>query len=313
MIRAITRRQALLVGGAGLVAGVLAASCGDDGGPGPEPGSQRTDDELPLSATTLRYGEDPAQVADLYRPTDRPDGGPEDADGLMPVVVLVHGGFWQAGYDRTLMDPLVVDLTARGWPVLNVEYRRVGQQGGGWPGTLEDLAAAIDLLATDPAVAEAGVDPTRVVVVGHSAGGHLALWSAARAGLPEGAPGADPAVVPIGVVGQAAVSDLVRGAEQDLGGGACQSLLGGEPSEVPERYEVASPAARLPLGVPTVLVHGTGDDLVPKDQSETYAAEAGAAGDDVQLVILQGDHFDHLDPTSRSWQAVIDSLAGLTD
>jgi acetyl esterase/lipase len=311
VIGAITRRQALVVGGAGVVATVLAAACGSDGGPGPEPGSQRADDELPLSSTTLRYGDAASQVADLYGPTDRPDGSPEDDGGLMPVVVLVHGGFWQSTYDRTLMDPLVVDLTARGWPVLNVEYRKLGEQGGGWPGTLEDLGAAIDLLATDPAAATARVDPARVVVVGHSAGGHLALWSAARAGLPEGAPGADPAVVPVGVVGQAAVSDLVRGAEQGLGGGACSSLLGGDPDEVPERYEVASPAARLPLGVPTVLVHGTGDDLVPKDQSEVYAAEATAAGDDVRLEVLQGDHFDHLDPTSRSWQAVVDALPGL--
>jgi acetyl esterase/lipase len=301
----LTRREALVVGTGGVLTLALAA-CGSDGGRT----SDARRDEQPLVAIPLHYGEHPVQVADLYAPTDRPDGGPPERDGRLPVVVLVHGGFWQASYDRTLMDPLVTDLTARGWPVLNVDHRSVGDDGG-WPGTFEDLGAAVDLLATHPAAADASVDPQRVVVVGHSAGGHLALWSAARGGLPEGAPGDGPAVVPIAVVGQAAVCDLVTGAEANLGEGACQSLLGGSPAEVPERYALASPAARLPLGVTTMLVHGTGDDVVPKDQSEQYAEEARAAGDDVQLEIVQGGHFDHLDPTSRSWQAVVDALPTL--
>jgi acetyl esterase/lipase len=302
----LTRREALAVGGSSVLVLALAA-CGSDGG---RTSDARRDDEEPLVAIPLHYGEHPAQVADLYAPTDRPDGSPPERDGRLPVVVLVHGGFWQAGYDRTLMDPLVTDLTARGWPVLNVDHRSVGDDGG-WPGTFEDLGAAVDLLATHPAAADASVDPRRVVVVGHSAGGHLALWSAARSGLPEGAPGAAPAVVPIGVVGQAAVCDLVTGAAANLGEGACQSLLSGAPTDVPERYTLASPAARLPLGVPTVLVHGTGDDVVPKDQSEQYAEQAQAAGDDVQLELVQAGHVDHLDPTSRAWQAVVDSLPSL--
>ena len=154
-----------------------------------------------------------------------------------------------------------------------------------------------------------GVDSTRVVTVGHSAGGHLALWLAARHRLPEGAPGAGPRLRPSGAVSQAGVSDLVAGAEAGLGGGACQALLGGEPGEVPERYAVASPAALLPLGVPQLLVHGARDDLVPPGQSRDYAAAARASGDAVDLVELgDADHFDVIETSDPAWAAVIDWL-----
>ena len=170
------------------------------------------------------------------------------------------------------MTPLARDLAARGIAAWNIEYRRVGQEGGGWPGTLEDVAAAADAV-----VGLEGVDASRVATVGHSAGGHLALWLAARHRLPEGAPGAGPRLRPLGAVSQAGVSDLVAGARAGLGGGACQALLGGEPDDVPERYAVASPAALLPLGVPQLLVHGARDDLVPR-RSEPRLRRGGASG-----------------------------------
>jgi acetyl esterase/lipase len=245
-------------------------------------------------ARQIAYGSHPDQVGNLHLP-DAAAAGP------WPVVVLVHGGFWKWGWDRTLMTALARDLAGRGVAAWNVEYRRVGQEGGGWPGTLADVAAAADALADLEEV-----DATRVVAVGHSAGGHLALWLAGRHRLPAGAPGAGPRVRPCGAVSQAGVSDLVRGAADRLGDGACQGLLGGEPDEVPDRYVVASPAALLPLGVPQLLVHGTDDDVVPPGQSRCYADAARAAGDAVELVELPGaDHFDVIEAAHPAWAAVV--------
>ena len=164
-------------------------------------------------APCIAYGEHPDQVANLHLPAR--EGGP------WPCVVLLHGGFWRTGWDRTLMTPLAFDLAARGIAAWNVEYRRVGQEGGGWPGTLEDVAAAVDRLAD---VDE--VDAARVVTCGHSAGGHLALWLAARPRIPGGMPGADPRVTPVAAVAQAGVCDLERARRDDLGGGAVEGLLG---------------------------------------------------------------------------------------
>lgn len=235
-------------------------------------------------------------AADLYLPS-----GP----GPHPVVVLVHGGFWRAAYDRSLMVPLAVDLAARGYAAWNIEYCRLGQPGGGWPGTLEDVAASVDALADLPE--SLGLDLDRVVSVGHSAGGHLALWLAARPKLPKGAPGADPRVTMKAAVSQAGVADLESG--RDLGQGAARELLGGAPEDVPGRYATASPAALLPLGVPLLCVHGDRDDRVPIEQSEKFVAAARAAGDDAQLATFPGmGHFEVIDPAHPSWRAVADWL-----
>lgn len=207
-----------------------------------------------------------------------------------PLVVLLHGGFWRAAYDLSLMRPLAAALATDGYAVWNVEYRRVGMPGGGWPGTLDDVGAAID----------AAVAPgAPVVLVGHSAGGHLALWAAA------GRPVA-------GVVSLAGVADLGAGARDRLGAGAVQELLGGGPQEVPERYAAASPRALLPLGPRILLVHGDADDAVPVSQSRDFAAAAAAAGDRVELVDLPGvDHMSLIDPAGPGWAAVRSRLAGL--
>lgn len=251
-------------------------------------------------ARQVAYGEHPDQVGNLHLPV---------GEGPWPVVVLIHGGFWRRVWDRTLMTPLARDLAARGLAAWNIEYRRVGQDGGGWPGTLEDVAAAADAVA-----ALEGVDPTRVVTVGHSAGGHLALWLAARHRLAPGQPGAAPRLRPRAAVSQAGVADLARGAADQLGDGACQALLGGTPAELPERYAAASPAALLPLGVPVLLVHGAADDIVPPGQSHAFAHAARAAGDTVQLVDLQGaDHFDVVEVEHPGWEAVVQRLPQLLD
>lgn len=249
---------------------------------------------MPDPDRTLTYGDDPAQVVDVRVPA-APTG--------LPLVVTIHGGFWYAAYDRSLMEPLVVDLVARGFPVANLEYRGTGRGGtGGWPETFEDVANGVDLLAD--LVAEHGGP----IVIGHSAGGHLALWAAARARLPRGRVGADPVVVPTSVVGLAAVGDLRAAARDGLGKDAVSKLLGAPPSEVPERVRVAAPIASLPLRVPQLLVHGRQDELVPPSQTETYARLAAAAGDDVEVVYVTGDHFSMLDPGHPAWLEVVERL-----
>jgi len=249
-------------------------------------------------ARQIAYGDHPDQVGNLHLPV---------GEGAWPTVVLIHGGFWKWGWDRTLMTPLAHDLARQGYAVWNIEYRRVGQEGGGWPGTLEDAAAAIDHVA-----AIEQVDVSRVVTIGHSAGGHLAVWLGARHRLPASAPGSTPRVRPRAAVSQAGVLDLARGAADGLGSGACAGLLGGEPDHVPERYATASPVALLPLGLPVLLVHGARDDIVPPSQSHAYAAAARAAGDEVELVDLpDADHFDVVEVGDPAWLAVVERLPGL--
>jgi acetyl esterase/lipase len=251
----------------------------------------------PPSAPVVRYGDHPDQVANLHLPADEPRSA--------PCVVLVHGGFWRERWDRTLMTPLAADLARRGLACWNLEYRRVGQDGGGWPGTFEDVAAGIDALRRVD-----GVDDGRVVVVGHSAGGHLALWSAARRRLPRGAPGAKPGVVPRAVVALAGVCDLAAGSRERLGDGAVDALMGGGPDDLPNRYAVASPAALLPIGVPQLLVHGSRDEHVPPSQSREHLAAAQAAGDEAGLLEPDADHFDVVDAEHDAWRSV---AARLTD
>jgi acetyl esterase/lipase len=242
---------------------------------------------------TIAYGAGTEQVADLRLPAGRaPAAG-------WPVVVLVHGGFWKDRYRRDLMVPLAADLAERGRASWNLEYRRVGPTGGGVPATLLDVAAAVDHLAE----LGAGVplDLGRVAVVGHSAGGHLALWLASRTRLPDGAPGSGPRVVPAATVGQAPVTSL-RDALH-LGDGAVAAFLGGQPAQVPELYALADPVGLVGHGVRTLLVHGEADDTVPVDQSERYEAAASAAGDPVEVHVGAGDHDDVIDPGGPLWAA----------
>jgi acetyl esterase/lipase len=285
------RRRAVL--GAALALG--AAACA-------RPDAQPTTDVSPGDPVRLTYGDDPSQFAEL--------SWPDGASGPVGVVVLVHGGFWQAAYGLEYAQPLAPSLLERGWATLVIEYRRVGD-GGGYPATLDDVAAAVDLLAGAPPPDGVSVDHDRVVAVGHSAGGHLAAWLATRGGQDAGNPGADPAVPVTAVVSQAGVLDLAAAAADGLGGEAVQSLLGGEPDEVPAAYAVADPTARVPLGVPVLCVHGTDDTLVPISQSETFAQVAGAAGDDVEVRPVQGDHFAVIDPGDPSWTDTLDWIDAL--
>lgn len=270
----LSRRQAIAVAGgvAAMVAGCAPRARGDDDG-----------------AMRFTYGPHPSQYAELTLPA-----GAAPA----PVVVVIHGGYWRSSYGAELGRPLAADLVGRGFAALNVEYRRVGD-GGGWPQTGQDVAAALDALAERPA----GLDLGRVVALGHSAGGQLAGWLAARRGG---------TVSLAGAVLQAGVLDLVRGSADGLGGGAVDAYLGGSPAHTPEAYAAASPVDLLPLGVPTVCVHGTADTLVPIDQSEGFVAAASKAGDTTTLHTFDGDHFDPITVGTPAWDLCVSGLHALT-
>ena len=202
--------------------------------------------------------------------------GCERAAGAAGVVMFLHGGFWRAAWDRTHAGPLAVGLAEAGFTVCLPEYRRTGG-GGGWPATFDDIAAAIDTLPDRLG------DSPGVVLAGHSAGGHLSLWAAARHRLPAGTPWRTAGPAPIrGVVALAAVSDLTACADEGLGGGAAAALMGGSPAAEPDRYARADPARLLPIGVPVWLLHGDRDDRVPAPMSRSFAARARAAGDEVR-------------------------------
>jgi acetyl esterase/lipase len=217
-------------------------------------------------------------------------------------MVTIHGGAWHKRYGRSLMRGLAGDLVRRGWAVWNIEYRRLGEPGGGWPATFEDVAAAIDHLRE----LDAPLDLAGVSFIGHSAGGHLALWAGARGALASGAPGADPLVLPTRVVGQAAVCDLAGG-HRYWGGGALDELMGGSPDEVPERYAIADPSLLPPLQVPVLLVHGTADRTISIKPARRYVQRARAAGEDAELIEIEGSagsHRAHVDPRGQAWTAV---------
>jgi acetyl esterase/lipase len=241
----------------------------------------------------VAYGPDPAQFLELTLP---------EGEGAAPVAVVLHGGFWRAAYGVELARPLAVELAAAGWAAVAVEYRRVGA-GGGWPQTCADVAAAVDVLAD---LAPGRLDLTEVVVIGHSAGGHLAAWAAGRGRLPEGAPGAAPRVRVTAAVLQAGVLDLVLADEQRLGDGAVRDFLGAEPSDTPEVWAAADPVRLLPTGAAVLCVHADGDDVVPLAQSERYAQAARAAGDTVEVRVVPGDHMSVIDPAGEAFRIALE-------
>ena len=243
-----------------------------------------------------RYGAGPDRFLELSLP---------DGPGPAPVAVVLHGGFWRPAYGIDLARPLAADLAGAGFAAVAVEYRRVGA-GGGWPGTLDDVAAALDCLAGLPGASR--LDLADVTAIGHSAGGHLAAWLAGRHRLPHGAPGAAPRVRVTAAVLQAGVLDLAAAAARRLGNGAVLDLLGGGPDEVPERYAAADPVRLLPTGAAVLCVPGAGDDDVPVEQSERYATAAAAAGDRVELRVVPGDHMAMIDPASLAWATARDWL-----
>ena len=250
---------------------------------------------LTVRRTRYRYGGLKWQTGDLWLP-DRTGTDP------LAVVVLIHGGYWRPVFTKALMNRLARAVVARGWAAWNIEYRRTGTLGGGggWPATFVDVGAAVDFIEKLPRV-----DPERVITCGHSSGGQLALWVAARERTAMGTPGAPTSVFPRAAISLAGVVDLDRGAQLGLGSGAIPHFLGGSPEEHPERYRSASPMALLPLGVPQVLVHGLADTVVPASMSEDYQRAAHEAGDDAVFVPIAGlGHRQMLDPHQEEWPVV---------
>ncbi len=231
------------------------------------------------------YGPDPSQYAELYRPAA---GVP-----VRGTCVVIHGGFWKALYGIEYAQPLATDLAERGWIAWAPEYRRVGN-GGGVPATLDDLDASFTRLV------ETGVDTSALIVLGHSAGGHLALWSAARGRFARWRGGGRIRAV----FNQAGVADLEQAYADGLGGGAVDAFAGA-PSAT---YDEADPTRHLPLEVPVWCFHARDDDAVPFSQSVDYVARARAAGGEATLVEVRGGHFGVVDVAAPAWQAQLQVL-----
>jgi acetyl esterase/lipase len=231
---------------------------------------------------TVAYGEHPDQLADVRLPPGEPRAA----------VLFLHGGFWRHDYDRTHVGPLAVALAAGGFVTITPEYRRTGAPGGGWPGTFDDVAAAARTVPTQVA---AGLP---LLLAGHSAGGHLALWAGAQLAR-DGRP-------PRGVVALAPVADLAAAYQLDLDQGAVAALLGGGPVDAAGRYAAADPMSLLPLGVTMAIGHGDRDAQVPIELSRRFADAARAAGDEVTLYEWpEVDHFDVIDPDSAIWPVIV--------
>jgi acetyl esterase/lipase len=241
------------------------------------------------SGTRISYGHDPSQLAEVYHPSGESRG----------VVVVIHGGFWKAAYDASLGRPLAVSLAAEGWTAWNLEYRRV-RNGGGVPETLDDVAAGIDALADVD-----GLDTSRVITLGHSAGGHLATWAASRGRFERWQP---ERVRLTGVVSQGGVLDLGTAHGLGLGDGAVEAFLGHPPGPADDPVD---PLRQVPLEVPVRCVHGRDDTTVPLSQSASYVDAATAVGGDAELLEVDGDHFVVIDPTGPAWSrtlALLDQL-----
>lgn len=254
----------------------------------------------PKGAIRIAYGTAPAQFVDLWMPA---------GSGPHPVVVLVHGGCWQAQYGLDLMDWAAEDLRSRGIAVWNIEYRRLGESGGGYPGTFQDVGQAMDLLRTEAPKRHLKLDT--VVAVGHSAGGHLALWAAGRSRLPASSPlkTANPirlsAVIAVGGIG-----DLQSPSDACGGAATVRELIGPANAERPEPMADTSPVFLEPFPARQILVHGSLDKIAPIAFGEAYRAKAKARGAAVELKVVEGQaHFDLIAPGSTAWDTVIRPLA----
>lgn len=246
----------------------------------------------PPADARLSYGTDPNQFGDLRLPKPR---------GPSPLLMNIHGGFWRAKYDLAHAGHLCAALTAKGIATWNIEYRRVGNPGGGWPGTFEDIRSAYRYLPQ--LVKRYNLDPARILVMGHSAGGQLAVCLAAH----------EPSLKR--VISLAGVLDLQQAWEKHLSNNAVVEFLGGKPAELPEHYHEADPM-QLSIGHDTrqTIIQGAADDVVPPDFSRQYAEQKKKRGESVEYVeIAAAGHFDLIDPNSAAWPKVENAALRLLD
>jgi acetyl esterase/lipase len=236
----------------------------------------------PKAQERIAYGPETLQFGDLRIP---------EGSGPWPVVVNIHGGFWRAAYDLEHNGHLCEALRKKDVATWSLEYRRIGNPGGGWPGTFEDIQRGATHLAR---LAEKHpLDLKRVIALGHSAGGHLALLLAGASDLVRG------------VVSLAGVADLRRALELKLSREVVRDLMGGTPEEFPDRYRAASPIEKLPLKKPVMLIHGEKDNIVPLEIAERYERTAWKAGDSAKLTVLTDTgHFELIDPQKAQWATV---------
>lgn len=243
----------------------------------------------------IAYGDDPNQFGQLRLPKE---------EGQVPVVIVIHGGCWLSQYDLHHISPLASEITKMGLATWSLEYRRIGNEGGGWPGTFQDVAAGTDYLRD--LAKKFPLDLERVIAIGHSAGGHLALWLAARSKIPPKGLLHDPDPLPLkGVVSLAGVGDLSLANLQEVCGGVIPKLMGGTPQDVPDRYAQGSPRELLSFGVRQILIQGAKDPVVPTESVRDYCEAAKKSGDQVELVLLEeAGHFELVIPTTFAWQEV---------
>ena len=243
----------------------------------------------------ISYGADSLQHADLRLPP---------GDGPFPIAVIIHGGCWQGWHGYRQVEKVAKLLTDMGWASWNLEYRQATTDGGGWTGTFDDIGNGID--AIRDATEEYPLDSSRIVTIGHSAGGHLALWAAARHKIPSASDLYSEDPLPIaGAISLGGIADLTVHFDQAdrLCGEGVTLLMGGSPREVPNRYKYSSPASLLPLEVPQLLLHGIDDPSVPVSLVEGYAVKARQVGDQITLVVIpNAGHFETMAPRSDAWK-----------
>ena len=251
----------------------------------------------------VKYGHDPQHFAELRFPVGQ---------GPFPFLFVIHGGFWQSAYDLSHIGHLCAAFTGERIITCNLEYRRLGDPGGGWPGTFQDIGLAIDhileMISSDPRV-----DLAQTAVIGHSAGAHLALWLGGRHRIPKASPLHGTPKHRLGsAVSLAGVCDLRTAWKQRLGNGVAARLMGGTPDQYPDRYDAGSPIELLPTGTRQVLIHGSVDDIVPASQSEKFVERAKQLGEHPTLIKLDGiGHFELIDPESDAWSPVVGAVLPL--
>lgn len=259
---------------------------------------------LPSPDFTLKYGTDSLQFGELRLP--------KQGKGPFPVIVVVHGGCWLSAYNLNYMSHVSAALTEAGYATWNIEFRRVGDTGGGWPGTFQDVALATDFVRE--LAKTYSVDSKRVAVIGHSAGGHLALWLANRKQLPSSSPLYTKNPLKLkGAIALAGIPDLATyGTQQGSCNEAVPQLMGGTAAEYPERYAQASPQQMRLGAVPSRLVQGAKDPIVPVSQAENFAKKAIAASADSKVILLpEAGHFDLVAPQAPFWPQILQTVTSV--